>query len=196
MLDTNVRGILARIFLGQTDAGGTSATRLWRLAEDALPKHSAYSWNQALMDLGATVCTARSPSCPACPVREICGARITYGDFLGGGLRKIAERRSDYRVRSSEPPRRIVRGRIIQMLREAGGDGLLLELVAARLRPDIDDASWLLPIADGLACDGLLEVARMSFVDASASSTLLRLPSEQSSSNADPHGAPGSVESA
>ena len=46
--------------------------RTWQLANALVPRGRAGDWNQALMDLGATICTARAPRCPVCPVRTAC----------------------------------------------------------------------------------------------------------------------------
>ena len=46
--------------------------RLWRLAEALVPARGSADWNQALMDLGATICTARAPKCSVCPVQADC----------------------------------------------------------------------------------------------------------------------------
>jgi A/G-specific adenine glycosylase len=71
ILDTNVRRVLRRIFCG---ARAPSDRDLWALAERLLPPKHAYNFNQALMDFGATVCTARAPACPTCPMRRMCAA--------------------------------------------------------------------------------------------------------------------------
>ena len=68
ILDGNVKRVLARRF-------GTDAD-LWTLAERLLPDRGIETYTQALMDLGATVCT-RTPKCEACPVRQPCVARKT-----------------------------------------------------------------------------------------------------------------------
>ena len=49
--------------------------RLWELAEQHLPPGQAGDYNQALMDLGATLCTPRAPDCLHCPLAEYCQAR-------------------------------------------------------------------------------------------------------------------------
>jgi A/G-specific adenine glycosylase len=70
VLDTNVRRVLGRVFLGRrrlARARGTPA--LWQLAAALLPPGRAYDFNQALMDFGATWCTARAPRCAPCPLR-------------------------------------------------------------------------------------------------------------------------------
>jgi len=68
ILDGNVKRVLARSFGAEDD--------LWPLAERLLPKRDIRVYTQALMDLGATVCT-RIPQCGACPVRPGCVARKT-----------------------------------------------------------------------------------------------------------------------
>ena len=104
ILDTNVARVLARVFYGyrgsvgdlrartpyarQGDAGSLGARRggarprpplfrdLWALSDQLLQRapRAGYDFNQALMDLGAQVCTARAPACPRCPVRRVCKA--------------------------------------------------------------------------------------------------------------------------
>ena len=54
---------------------GKRDEKLWALAEELLPADSPGDFNQALMELGATVCTPRAPSCLACPLRKHCAAQ-------------------------------------------------------------------------------------------------------------------------
>jgi A/G-specific adenine glycosylase len=70
ILDTNVRRVLRRVFLG--DRATPTDRALWALSEALLPRGQAYDFNQALMDIGATVCTARKPLCGACPLAKGC----------------------------------------------------------------------------------------------------------------------------
>ena len=72
ILDTNVRRVLRRVFLG--DRATPPDKILWALSEALLPPGEAYDFNQALMDFGATVCTARRPLCPACPLARTCAS--------------------------------------------------------------------------------------------------------------------------
>jgi A/G-specific adenine glycosylase len=73
ILDTNVARVLSRVFLPNADPKrGTDKTRLWHLSEALIPHGKGYDFNQALMDFGATVCTARKPACPTCTMRTIC----------------------------------------------------------------------------------------------------------------------------
>ena len=73
VLDTNVRRLLSRVFVRRRPASRAQFDRrLWALAENTIPARHAWAFNQALMDLGATVCTARGPNCGICPMRSIC----------------------------------------------------------------------------------------------------------------------------
>ncbi len=75
LVDTNVARVLARVFLGVPRAsGGAMMKEVWALARQLLPRTGKATWthNQALMELGALVCTARVPKCERCPVRTLC----------------------------------------------------------------------------------------------------------------------------
>lgn len=75
-LDGNIRRVLARIFNVDEPANSPEGERkLWELAQENLPSGRAGDYNQALMDLGAMICTPRSPACPRCPVEAYCQAR-------------------------------------------------------------------------------------------------------------------------
>jgi len=71
-VDVNVGRVLRRVFLED----GSREKDVVELAEKLVPKSGERAWrfNQALMELGALVCTARSPKCPECPVRSDCRA--------------------------------------------------------------------------------------------------------------------------
>jgi len=75
LVDTNVARVLRRVFAPNVDPKTTSGQRrLWTLAEELLPRTGRATWthNQALMELGALVCTARVAHCGRCPVRSVC----------------------------------------------------------------------------------------------------------------------------
>jgi A/G-specific adenine glycosylase len=76
ILDGNVRRVLIRLF-AITDPPRSPAVekRLWQRAAELTPADRPHDYAQAIMDLGATVCTPRRPDCPACPLAEICRAR-------------------------------------------------------------------------------------------------------------------------
>jgi A/G-specific adenine glycosylase len=73
VLDTNVRRVLGRVFFGPRRLRRLRGdARLWALAESLVPRGRGYDFNQALMDFGATWCTARRPRCAPCPLRRVC----------------------------------------------------------------------------------------------------------------------------
>lgn len=73
-VDTNVARVLRRVFRPRLPDGARGRRALAALAQSVLPRRPRAAWefNQALMDLGATVCKARKPECPRCPVRVSC----------------------------------------------------------------------------------------------------------------------------
>ena len=75
-LDGNIRRVLARVFNVEEPARSPQGERrLLELAQGNLPPGQAGEFNQALMDLGALICTPRNPDCPNCPVASHCQAR-------------------------------------------------------------------------------------------------------------------------
>lgn len=76
VVDGNVARVLARLFALQCDVSGSAGrTELWNLAERLLPARRCGRFNQALMELGATICTPASPACDRCPLARQCRAR-------------------------------------------------------------------------------------------------------------------------
>jgi A/G-specific adenine glycosylase len=74
-VDGNARRVLCRLFGIRDDVTRSATKRKVRgLAADLLPEGQAGPFNEALIELGATVCTPRSPSCGCCPLRELCRA--------------------------------------------------------------------------------------------------------------------------
>jgi len=75
-LDGNIKRVYARLFdLSEPVDMPQGEKLLWELAEKQLPKREAGNYNQALMDLGATICIPKNPRCLICPLMEICLAR-------------------------------------------------------------------------------------------------------------------------
>jgi A/G-specific adenine glycosylase len=73
IVDGNVARVLARLFAVKADVKrGHGLARVWELAGMLVAPGDASSWNQALMELGATVCVPKAPRCPSCPVRTAC----------------------------------------------------------------------------------------------------------------------------
>ena len=77
LVDTNVARVLHRVFAPELNPkSGAGLKRLWHLAEQLLPRSGKQCWthNQALMEMGALVCSARAPKCGVCPVRGLCAS--------------------------------------------------------------------------------------------------------------------------
>ena len=75
ILDTYVRRLLQRIFLGADSSNRYGGVKhLWDLSAALIPKGKVYDFNQAMMDFGALICTARKPACPTCPMQRICAS--------------------------------------------------------------------------------------------------------------------------
>ncbi len=73
ILDTNVARVLFRVFVGKGDPDAHAMEKhLWSVSRTVLPHRHVFDFNQALMDFGATVCTARKPRCGACPLVRRC----------------------------------------------------------------------------------------------------------------------------
>jgi A/G-specific adenine glycosylase len=73
ILDTNVARVLFRIFVVKGDPKAHKTRKhLWTLSEALVPRKHVFDFNQALMDFGATVCSARKPRCTECPMRKSC----------------------------------------------------------------------------------------------------------------------------
>lgn len=73
ILDTNVRRVLFRVFVGQGDMRSSAMERrLWEISARVLPRGNAWAFNSALMDFGALLCTARQARCVACPLAAFC----------------------------------------------------------------------------------------------------------------------------
>jgi len=80
ILDTNVARVLFRVFVGRGDPKSHAMTRhLWTVSDALVPNRDVFDFNQALMDLGATICVARNPKCLVCPMAKSCTWRKTAG---------------------------------------------------------------------------------------------------------------------
>ncbi len=73
ILDTNVARVLFRVFVRRGDPKAHAMRKhLWAISETLVPHKHVFDFNQALMDLGATVCVARKPKCHVCPMTKLC----------------------------------------------------------------------------------------------------------------------------
>jgi A/G-specific adenine glycosylase len=74
ILDTNVARVVFRVFVARGNPKSHAMKkRLWAVSEALVPARRVFDFNQAVMDLGALICTARKPKCPECPMRTMCG---------------------------------------------------------------------------------------------------------------------------
>ncbi|CAA9554212.1 MAG: A/G-specific adenine glycosylase [uncultured Thermomicrobiales bacterium] len=182
-IDTNMRRVLHRVFLGaDVPAPMVRDRELQTLAIAAVPSGRGWAWNQGLMDLGARVCTARKPACDQCPLGPHCTARPTIQGALDAAPRKSAGATPAY-----DSTNRYFRGRILAELRAIPPvppeNGITMPDLGQRVRPGFEptDLPWLQEIVSGLAKDGLAAVAedrpRYDAVDTDRPSTLrIKLP--------------------
>ncbi len=126
-VDGNVRRVLSRLY----DLEAPTAAELRDLAADLVPNHRPGDFNQALMELGATVCTPRSPTCDACPLAAWCEARRL-------GVQELRPLPKDRKP----VPEEVVRTAVI--LRD---DGVVL--LARRPEDGLLGGLWELPGDDG-----------------------------------------------
>ena len=73
ILDTNVARVLFRVFVARGDPKAHATRKhLWAVSEILVPRKRVFDFNQALMDFGALLCTARKPKCLVCPMTKAC----------------------------------------------------------------------------------------------------------------------------
>lgn len=76
-LDGNLKRVYARLFDISVPVDSSEGEKLlWKIAKDNLPKGDAGDFNQALMDLGATICIPKKPRCPSCPLIKLCKSKM------------------------------------------------------------------------------------------------------------------------
>ena len=110
------------------------------------------------METGALICTARSPRCEECPLREGCRAR---SEATSAGWPKPERKTPAYRYEDSN---RYYRGRVLAELREIshqGKESIALRELGRRVKPDFDerDPYWLHAAVESLCNDGLAKTA-------------------------------------
>lgn len=128
VLDGNVIRVLSRLIdLTEEVSQPRVEQQLWELAESLLPAERPGDYNQALMDLGRTICTPREPDCPHCPVRPFCLA------FARGT-------QASRPVKKKKAPLPTVRA-AAAVIRDADGRLLLVQRPAAGLLGGL----WMLP---------------------------------------------------
>ncbi|WP_422934931.1 A/G-specific adenine glycosylase [Sinomonas sp. P47F7] len=166
VVDTNIRRVHARLVRGEALPAPSFTAAERRLAEELLPDDGAASvrWNVAVMELGAIVCTARSPRCDACPVADACAWRaagepppryVPKGQAWHGTDRQVRGAvMAVLRAASRPVPRALFEGPALV----AAGDGGPVAAELARLRalepaPEQLERSIAGLLADGLATE-------------------------------------------
>ena len=154
IVDINVRRFFSRLFfrMKTLDALRPEA-EIWAVAAEQLPRSRSYDWNQALMDIGSTLCTKRNPLCDRCPVSLLCASRLV--------MKRVTAARRKWEPSRGGLPNRIYRGRIVEQLRTASrAKGMTVAAVGRRIRPGYapSDRSWLDGLLRRLADDGLVIV--------------------------------------
>ncbi len=146
VVDTNTRRVIARAVAGRSQPGPPAKRDLLDM-EGLLPRDRDESavFNAAMMELGATVCTARSPKCDLCPLASTCAWRAAGYPDTGD------ERRKQGRYEGSD---RQARGAVLRALRDAAPNPVPLDVVAAAWPDPLQHDRAL----DSLVADGLIEV--------------------------------------
>jgi A/G-specific adenine glycosylase len=156
VLDTNVRRVLARVLDGlEYERPGAATGAEIRRAEALLPgrAETAATWSVAVMELGALICTAKSPACDVCPLAGSCAWKLAGRPGWTGKPR---------RGQTYAGTDRQARGRLLERLRETSGPVRAAALEAVWKDPDQRTRAL-----DSLVADGLVE---------SLSRTRYRLP--------------------
>jgi A/G-specific adenine glycosylase len=151
VVDTNVRRVLVRAVHGDALPAPALVAAERRLAEHQLPlaEGTAARWSVAVMELGALVCTARAPRCPACPIADRCAWHAAGTPAHDGPPR---------RGQSWHGTDRQVRGRLLAALRAATAPVTADSLASTVPDAELRDPQQRERCLSGLVNDGLAEV--------------------------------------
>jgi len=157
VVDVNVRRIVSRLTRRPDRTGAyVPEEEAWRIAERLLPPRRAYDWNQALMDLGATVCTARRPRCGECPLSPRCPS--AFSPQLAEPVKRAPKREPMWRG----VPRRLHRGRLLTLLH--GGPASAPQLASGLWNDAVrKDVEWVEELLGRMCAEGLLRKERTHY---------------------------------
>lgn len=116
-LDTNARRVLHRLRFGIEHPPRATPRDLDAFARGLVPVERSHDWNSAVMDLGASICTARAPKCAMCPLRRRCAAAPVDAATLERSRSQHARRSTRGSVPFEQTDRH-ARGRIVDRLRD------------------------------------------------------------------------------
>lgn len=158
-VDVNLRRVIHRVVFGLEHPPLADDRTLDTLAIAAVPRGGAHDWNSAMMDLGATICTARTARCLVCPLRETCAAAPVDWAALAALAREHAPRRTPQAAIPFVRSTRYLRGRIIDRLRDVPARE---SLAIAALQRDLaaivpfDRLHEIPSVIDSLVRDGIV----------------------------------------
>jgi A/G-specific adenine glycosylase len=185
-IDTNIRRILHRVFVGPENADGTwkkDDTYLLTIAEEVLDEalstfhfplstrrsQTCADWHAALMDFGSLVCTKRSPKWDVCPLTKAGIMKAAYKIPTPNPQPPTSKREPGRMVGSKYIPNRIFRGKVIEELRDEDS-GLSINQIGTNIcidwNPD-EHTQWLEGIITALKKDHLIQTsgAKLVLVD-------------------------------
>ncbi len=158
IVETNVKRVVGRIFLGYKALLHAPEERLWRVAHELLPRdRRSYHFNQALMDFGALVCTAKRPRCEICPMQSICAS---YPDILRARPEQLRVKKPVYEKQYFGHPRRIWRGKILAYLHSPNAKhGATESAIGKAIQNDFSAQRlpWLRSVIFTLVSDGFVQ---------------------------------------
>jgi A/G-specific adenine glycosylase len=158
-VDVNLRRVIHRVTFGLEHPPLADDRALDTLAIAAVPRGAAHDWNSAMMDLGATICTARAARCLVCPLREACTAAPVDPATLAERARAHAPRKAPQSAIPFERTSRFLRGRIIDRLRDVPArESLAVEALQRDLAATVpaDRLHEIPSVVDALVRDGIV----------------------------------------
>jgi A/G-specific adenine glycosylase len=162
VVDINIRRVLSRLSgdMQTTDAMLTEK-EVWKVAEALLPPRAHYNWNQGLMDLGAAVCTSRNARCGLCPLQRACPS-----------AHRLSTPAIVQHASVRETPRRVYRGRVVELLRGTRGHcSTAAAIASAVFDPTPEDHRLrILDILESLRKDGMVVITHRRTTLTAASS--------------------------
>jgi len=158
-VDVNLRRVIHRVTFGLEHPPLADDRALDTLAIAAVPRGAAHDWNSAMMDLGATICTARAARCLVCPLREACAAAPVHPAVLAERARAHAPRKPPQNAVPFERTTRFLRGRIIDRLRDVPArESLAVDALQRDLSQSVpaDRLHEIPSVVDALVRDGIV----------------------------------------